>query len=199
VWWSPDLSSWSLARGTNDGQVLAVAADAHGFVAVGSRDGKPAAWTTSNGRAWTTVVLPVPAGGSSAVLEKVAIKGSRVAALGQATTEGGEVPFAAISVDGGTNWLRATLASPGPDTAFTALIAGSRGFTAVGQYGPPGHASPAAWTSAGGTAWVRSPVGGLTSDYHVTALIPAGSAATAIGSIATQQSQGAFMVGVPGP
>jgi hypothetical protein len=198
VWWSPDLNSWSRARAvTGSGQVLAVAAGAHGFVSVGSYNGKPAAWTTSNGRSWTTVVLPLPPGASSAVLQQIAIKGSRVAALGETTTEGGVVPFAALSVNGGATWLQVPFASPGPDTAFTALIAGSRGFTAVGQYGPPGQASPAAWTSASGTAWARSQLSGLTGAYRITALAPAEPAATAIGSIATQQSEGAFMVGVP--
>lgn len=199
LWWSPDLTSWSRAGGLNHSQVLAVAADVHGFVSVGSHDGKPAAWTTSNGRSWTAVVLPLPAGASSAVLQQVAIMGSRVAALGQATTPAGVVPFAALSVNGGTNWLRVPFASPGSQPAFIALIAGSRGFTAVGQYGPPGYAAPAAWTSAGGTTWARSPLSGLTRDYHVSALVPAGPTATAIGSISTQRSQGAFMVGVPAP
>jgi hypothetical protein len=197
VWWSPDLTSWSQARDVNDGQMLAVAAAAHGFVAVGSHDGKPAAWTTSNGRSWTTVVLPRPAGASSAVLQQIAIKGSRMVALGQATTAGGVVPFAATSVDGGARWVQVPFASPGPGTAFTALIASSRGFTAVGQYGLTGQASPVAWTSASGTAWTRTQLSGLTGAYRITALVPAGPAATAIGSIATQQGQGAFIVGVP--
>ncbi|MBV9451460.1 MAG: hypothetical protein JO345_36795 [Streptosporangiaceae bacterium] len=199
VWWSPDLTSWSQVRGMNDEQVLAVASDAHGFVSAGSRDGRPAVWTTADGRSWTAILLPMPAGASSAVLQQVAIKGSRVAVLGQASTGRGVVPFAALSVNGGTSWRPAPFASPGPDTAFTALIAGSRGFTAVGQYGPPGQASPAAWTSAGGTAWARSRLSGLTGSYRIAALAPEGAAATAIGSIATQQSQGAFMVGVPAP
>ena len=197
LWWSPDLTSWSQASGLSHGKVLAVAADPHGFLAVGSRDGQPAAWTTSNGRTWTTIVLPMPAGASSAVLQQIAVKGSRVAALGQATVKGSVIPFAALSVDGGATWFQVPFFAPGPDTAFTALIAGSRGFTAVGQYGPPGQASPAAWTSASGAAWARAQLGGLTDAYRITALAPAGPAATAIGSIATQQSQGAFMVGVP--
>ena len=199
AWWSPDLTSWSRAGGTGDGQVLAIAADAHGFVAVGSDSGRPAAWMGS-GRSWTAVVVPLPAGASSAVLQQIAIKGSRVAALGQAATASGVVPFAALSADGGARWRQVPFASPGQDTAFTALIAGSRGFTAVGQYGPPGQASPAAWTSAGGTGWARSRLSGLAGAggaYRVTALAPAGPAATAVGSIATQRSQGAFMVGVP--
>jgi len=196
VWWSPDLTSWSQASGI-DGQVLAVAASAHGFVSVGSRNGDPAAWTTSDGQSWTAIVLPLPAGASSAALQRVAVNGNQVAALGQAITAGGVVPFAELSLNGGAAWLQAPFASPGPDTAFTALVAGSRGFTAVGQYGPPGQASPAAWTSADGTAWAQSRLGGLNATYHITALVPAGTATTAIGSIATQRSQGAFMMSVP--
>ena len=95
------------------------------------------------------------------------------------------------------SWVQVPFTSSGPDTAFTALIANSRGFTAVGQQGPPGQASPAAWTSASGTAWTRTQLSGLSGAYHITALAPAGPAVTAIGSLATQRSQGAFMVGVP--
>jgi hypothetical protein len=197
VWWSPDLTAWSQVRDLNDGQVRAVAADAHGFVAVGSQDGKPAAWTTSNGGPWSAFVLPLPAGASSAVLQQVAVSGNRVVALGQATAEGGVVPFAVLSVDGGARWVQVPFVAPGPGTSFTALIAGVHGFTAVGQYGPSGQTTPAAWTSARGTAWARTPLSGLTDAYRITALAPAGSSATAIGSIATEQSQGTFMVGVP--
>ena len=197
LWWSPDLTSWSRASGMNGGQLHAVAADAHGFVAAGSRNGKPAAWMTSNGQSWTASVVPLPAGASSAVLQQVAVRGSRMAALGQATVDGDVVPFAVLSVDGGANWVQVPFAAPGPDTTFTALIASSSGFTAVGEYGPAGQAAPAAWTSANGAAWARTQLNGLTGAYRITALAPAGPAATAIGSIATQLSQGAFVVGVP--
>jgi hypothetical protein len=200
VWWSPDLTTWSQASGINDGQVLAVAADAHGFVSVGSRDGNPAVWTTNDGRYWTAVGLPVPAGASSAVLQQVAVSGSRMAALGQATTTAGAVvPFAEVSNDGGATWHQVPFAAPGPDTAFTAVVAGSNGFTAVGQYGRPGQVSPAAWISTDGTAWTQSGLTGLNGAYRITALLPAGTATTAIGSIATQQSQGAFVMTVPAP
>ena len=62
VWWSPDMTSWTRAHDVNDtdgsSQVLAVAAGAHGFVSVGSHNSQPAVWTTTNGRAWKTIVLP---------------------------------------------------------------------------------------------------------------------------------------------
>jgi hypothetical protein len=206
VWWSPNLTSWTRAHDVNDATgssaVLAVAADAHGFVSVGSHDGKPAVWTTTNGRSWTTIVLPVPAGASSAILQQVAINGDRVAALGQETTPSGSVPFAELSVNGGASWNRVPFAAAGPNTAFTALTADSGGFTAAGQFGEPGQLQVAIWTSANGTTWAPSQVSGLTGphnggSYRISSLVAAGSAVTAIGSIATQQNQEVFTVALP--
>ena len=166
VWWSPNLTFWMRAHDVNDAtgssQVLAVAADARGFVSVGSHNGKPAVWTTTDGPTWRTIVLPVPAGASSAVLQQIAISGNRVAALGQATTPAGTVPIAELSVNGGSSWQQVPFSSPGPDTTFTALTASSGGFTAAGQFGAPGQQQVAAWTSANGTSWTPAPIGGLT-------------------------------------
>ena len=166
VWWSPDLKSWTRAHDVNDvtgsSQVLAVAASASGFVSVGSHDGKPAVWTTADGTTWTTIVLPVPAGASSAVLQQVATSGTRVVAVGQQTTPAGTVPVAELSVDGGASWQQVPLSSPGPDTTFTALTADSGGFAAAAEFGAPGQQQIAAWTSAAGTAWTPVPLGGVT-------------------------------------
>ena len=205
VWWSPNLTSWTRAHDVNDttgsSQVLAVAAGAHGFVSVGSHDGKPAVWTTANGRSWKTIVLPVPDGAASAVLQQVAINGNRVVALGQATpaagtgastTEAGTVPFAELSVDGGATWQQMPFNSPGPDTTFTALTAaGSAGFTAAGLFGQPGQQNVAVWTSATGVSWKPSQSSGLNGSeaWQIDALAPSGSAVTGIGTIITQQSQ----------
>jgi hypothetical protein len=206
VWWSPNLTSWTRASDVNDAsgssQVLAVAADAHGFVSVGSHNGKPAVWTTTNGRSWTTIVLPVPAGASAAVLQQVAINEDHVAALGQETTAAGRVPFAELSVNGGASWSQVPFATAGPNTTFTALIADSHGFTAAGQFGEPGQLQIAVWTSANGTAWAQSQISGLTGvqeggSYQITALATSGSTVTAIGSIATQQSEEVFTVALP--
>ena len=38
-----------------------------GFVSAGSHDGKPAVWTRTDGRAWTTVSIPLAAGASAGV------------------------------------------------------------------------------------------------------------------------------------
>ena len=193
VWWSPDLTGWTRAHDVNDttgsSQVLAVAAAVNGFVSVGSYQSKPAVWTTADGRAWTTIVLPVPASGSTAVLQQVASKGNLVVALGQATGASGTVPFAELSVDGGASWQQVPFPSPGPDTAFTALTVGSGGFTAAGLFGAPGQQDAAVWTSAIGASWTRSPVSGLNGggSHDVVALAPSGSAVTAIDSIQTQE------------
>ena len=206
VWWSPDLTSWTRAHDVNDvsgsSQVLAVAADAHGFVSVGSHNGKPAVWITTNGRSWTTIVLPEPAGASSAELQHVTISGDRVAALGQQTTGASILPFGEVSVNGGTSWTQIRFSGAGPNTEFTALTAGPRGFTAAGQFGGPGQREIAIWTSADGMTWARSQVGGVTGaraggSYDITALAPSRSAVTAIGSIATQASQDVFTVALP--
>ena len=206
VWWTPDLTFWTRAHDVNDAtgssQVLAVAADASGFVSVGSHNGRPAVWTTTDGRTWTTIVLPVPAGASSGVLQQIAISGNRVAALGQATTPSGTVPIAELSVNGGSSWQQVPFSSPGPDTTFTALTASSGGFTAAGQFGQPGQQQVAAWTSASGTSWTPTPIGGLTGpqtggSYQISALAPSGNAVTGIGSLATQASQEVFTVTLP--
>ena len=213
VWWSPSLTFWTRAHDVNDAsgssQVLAVAADARGFVSAGSHDGKPAVWTTTDGPTWTTIVLPVPkvgagevGGASSAVLQQIAISGNRVVALGQATTPAGTVPIAELSVNGGSSWQQVPFSSPGPDTAFTALTAGPGGFTAAGQFGAPGQQQVAAWTSASGTSWTSAPIGGLTGpqtggSYQISALAPSGNVVTGIGSLATQASQEVFTVTLP--
>jgi hypothetical protein len=214
VWWSPNLTSWARGHDVNDvtgsSTIMAVAADAHGFVSVGSHDGTPAAWVTTDGRSWTTVLLPLPAGSRSAMLQQIAISGNRVVALGQETTTAGVVPFAELSLDGGINWSQVPFSSPGPDTTFTALTARPGDFTAVGQFGQFGQAGQrqtgqqeiAVWTSADGATWAPAQVSGVTGaqtggSYQITAVAPSGSALTGIGSITTQQSQEVFTVALP--
>ena len=206
VWWSPNLRLWVRAHDVNDAtgssQVLAVAAGAHGFVSAGSHDGRPAVWTTTDGRSWTTIVLAMPAGATGAALQQIAITGDRVVALGQESTATGLQPFAELSVDGGNTWQQVPFASPGPGTTFTALTAGPAGFAAAGQFGGPGQPEVGVWTSATGTVWAPTQISGLTGaqasgSYLLTALAPAGSAVTGIGSIATQQGLEPFTVTLP--
>jgi len=208
VWWSPNLTFWVRAHDVNDAtgssQVLAVAASAHGFVSAGSHDGRPAVWTTTDGRSWRTIVLPMPAGATGAALQQIAISGDRVAVLGQESTAAGPLPFAELSVDGGNTWQQVPFRSPGPDTTFTALTAGpgAGGFAATGQFGGPGPREVGVWTSANGTVWAPAQITGLTGAqaggrYLLTALAPAGSTVTGLGSIATQQSLEQFTVTLP--
>jgi hypothetical protein len=200
VWWSPDLAIWTRAHDVNlatgSSQVLSVAADAHGFVSVGSHNGQPAVWVTADGRSWRTIVLPVPAGATAGVLQQIAIRGNRVAALGQAIAAGGRtVPMAELSTDGGKTWRQVPFSAAAPDTAFTALTAGGRGFTAAGQSGPAGQRQVAVWTSADGTRWSQVP--GPAGVSQITALAPSGRGVTGAGPADTPQSHQTVILPLP--
>ncbi|HMD23240.1 MAG TPA: MFS transporter [Streptosporangiaceae bacterium] len=193
VWWSPNLASWTRARDVNDvggsSQVAAVAADAHGFVSVGSHNGQPAVWTSTNGTAWTTIALALPPG-TTGVLRQVAINGDRVAALGEQTVAGVSTPLV-LAVNGGASWIRVPFIPPGPDAAITALTADAGGFTAAVQSGQPGQQHVTVWTSADGASWTQMRLGGLSGGgiRQLTALASSGTTVTGIGSIATPYSQ----------
>ena len=202
VWWSRNLTSWVQAQDMNvttgSTQALAVAADPHGFVSVGSHGTQPAVWTTTDGRLWTTIVLAMPAGASSAALQRVAINGERVVALGQEITASGATPFAELSADGGASWRQVRFSAPGPGTVITAVTAGPGGFTAAGQYGQPGQQTVVAWTSASGLTWTQVPVSGLGGGSDaITALASSGSAVTAVGSAATSQGRRFLLLALP--
>ena len=49
----------TIVETTGSSAVVAVAADAHGFVSAGGHESKPAIWTTTDGRSWETIVLPL--------------------------------------------------------------------------------------------------------------------------------------------
>jgi len=203
VWWSPNLTSWTKAQDMNvmSGpiQVLAVAADPHGFVSAGSHNNQPAVWTTSDGRLWTTIDLALPAGASSAMLQQIAINGNHVVALGQEIKAGASVPFAEQSSDGGASWRQVRFNPPGPNTVITALTADSSGFTAAGQYGEPGQQTVVTWTSATGLTWTQAQVSGLGGggSHAVTALVSSGSAVTGIGSTATMAGRQFLLLALP--
>ena len=195
LWWSPNLTSWTRVTSMNDtsgaGQVLAIGADAHEFIAVGSDGGHPAVWITTDGQDWTTINLGLPPGASAAALTQVAINGNHVVALGQETKAGESVSFAELSTSGGASWQEAPFGSTRPGTIVTALAAGSGGFTAASQSGSPGQQEAQIWTSATGSSWTSAQVSGLSGGgaHEIAALVSSGSAVTGIGMTATPQAQ----------
>jgi hypothetical protein len=187
VWWSPNLTTWTKGHDVNvtDGSsvVLTVAADGKGFVSGGAHDGGPAVWTTTDGRAWTTVLLPVTAGYHAGQINDVAVSGHRIVALGQETSKAGIVsPLAELSTNGGLSWRVVPFGSVEPGTTVTALTSGKGHFTAASQFGILGQQDAAIWTSADGTTWTRSSVNGLSGggSHDIAALAPAGSNVTGI-------------------
>jgi hypothetical protein len=195
LWWSRNLTSWTRGTSMNDtngaGQVLAIGADAHEFMAVGSDGGQPTVWITTDGQDWTTIKLGLPPGASAAALTQVAINGDHVVALGQATKAGRSVPFSELSANGGASWQEVPFGSAGPGVTVTALAVGSGGFTAASQSGGPGQQDAQIWTSATGSGWVPAQVSGLSGGgmHEIAALVSVGSAVTGIGATATQQTQ----------
>jgi hypothetical protein len=206
VWWSADLTSWKRAHDVNgtDGssQTLAVAALADGFVSVGSHNGKPAAWVTSDGTTWRTIFLSGPA---NAQLNQIAVIGARVVATGGSDGQGdGSAAFAVSSPDGGATWQQADLQLPAPGTVVTALAAGQRGWIAAGQYGPPGRPRVIVWKLASGRyTWAQAQVGGITDrgtgkTPAITALGVSKDAVTGIGPVAPALSRQAAVFTLPG-
>jgi len=205
VWWSPDLTSWKQAHDVNgtDGssQTLAVAALADGFVSVGSHNGKPAAWVTSDGTTWRTIFLTGPA---NAQLNQIAVIGKRVLATGGPDGQGaGPAAFAVSSPDGGATWQRAGLRLPAPGTVVTALASGKQGWIAAGQYGTPGRPRVVVWKLASGTStWAQAKVSGITGPRtgktpEITALGTSEYGMTGIGPVAPALSRQAAIFTLP--
>jgi hypothetical protein len=205
VWWSADLTSWKRAHdvnGTNgSSQTLAVAALADGFVSVGSHNGKPAAWVTSDGTTWRTIFLSGPA---NAQLNQIAVIGARVVATGGSDGQGdGSAAFAVSSPDGGGTWQQTDLQLPAPGTVVTALAAGQRGWIAAGQYGTPGRPRVIVWKLASGrNTWAQAQVGGIIDHGTgktpaITALGASKDAVTGIGPIAPALNRQAVVFTLP--
>ena len=204
VWWSRDLVTWTRAHDVNDtsgsSQTLAVAAQANGFVSVGSHNGRPAVWVTTDGKAWRTIVLPSPA---NAQFNQVAVRGNLVVATGGWDGQRAVTPaFAEFSTDGGLRWQMARLNLPGQDTVMTALAATSTGFVATGSYGAPGQGQVAVWTSTTGASWTPVHLRGLTGTtasgtHGITALGASNDATTGIGPDAVAASRQAVVFTLP--
>ncbi|HEX8006641.1 MAG TPA: hypothetical protein VF482_09475 [Trebonia sp.] len=211
AWSAPGLTGWQRAgdaqAGALDGagnqQMDAVAATMKGFVAVGTAGTHPAAWLSARGQTWSLVTLSLPASATRAELRYVAASGDNVAAAGTETTAAGQqVPFAAVSADGGATWAETTLPRPANAAAastlsVTALAAAGGGFTATGTLSTGGNADVVVWTLPRGavptTTWTAAaPTGtGLAGPgtQAITALTDAGSTLTGIGFVATPTSE----------
>jgi len=187
---------------TGPSQMQAVVADGRGFMVVGSHDGHPAVWSTTDGLTWTTIVLGLPAGASAADLDLVAINaGNRVVALGVQQEGGHDRPLAEVSADGGASWQRVPSGPTGPGALVTALTASTGGFTAATRSGAAGQRGAAVWTSATGASWTPVPVSGLASggSDDITTLTPSGTSVAGIDVVRTQASQQYGSLVLPGP
>jgi hypothetical protein len=209
AWWSAGLDGWHRAGGAGvtsgtgvtggtgvvggaggSRQMLAVAATAGGFVAVGSHGRLPAGWTTPDGRTWSVADLPLPAGATAAALQHVAADGRTVVAAGVAQTRGGTVPYTVRSADGGRTWTEAPLPVPAGTAQVSAVVAADDGFTVAGTFGTTaGERDVVVWTSRDGTTWkAATPAGpGLATPgiQAITGLAVTGHSLTGVGFTAT--------------
>ena len=148
----------------------------------------PAVWLSRSGQEWQLRPLPVPAGAGSAVLQRVAIQGRRITALGTQARPSGPVPFAAVSANGGRTWREAALLVPGSPAGVTALVAADGGFLATGTWGA-GNQDVIIWWSRNGLAWHAVQASGTRpsapGSQEITGLSVSGNAITGVGYAAT--------------
>jgi hypothetical protein len=160
------------ATGLDDATIKAAVGTPTSYVAVGWTgesypNPAPAAWTSTDGQAWTRHGLPNVAGG----MVNAVARGSSglLVAVGEAPLVKGNLPRAAIwtSGDGGITWKRLTglPSDPIPNGEWNGVTAFGGGFVVVGDLRDRavdtqgqayyfGHA--AAMTSPDGTHWTRS-------------------------------------------
>jgi hypothetical protein len=200
LWWSAGLTTWvpqgwwtGSARSGVPSALLAVAAGANGFAAVGAVGAHPAVWLSRDGQGWQSRSLALPAGARSAVLQRVAIRGSRIAALGMQARPAGPVPFAAVSVNGGRTWRETPLPVRGRPAGVTALVAAGGGFVAAGTLGDGGDQHVIVWWSRDGLTWhAAGPAGRWLRGpgaQQITGLSMSGNMLTGVGYTATGSGQ----------
>ncbi|MGE5292759.1 MAG: hypothetical protein ACM3ML_37335 [Micromonosporaceae bacterium] len=204
--WTP---AGDAGKGDLDGKdgprsMLAVTGGPFGYVAVGQHGGRPAVWTSPDGRRWRLHDLPAPGGGASAALRYVTSSGNRIVAMGTVEAVGRPAPLVAVSVDGGKSWQEPALALPGGAGAVTGLTAAAGGFIAVGTIGPPGGSNVVVMTSPDGSQWKAVvPFGeGLSGPgvQEITALTTAQGQLLGAGFTATQTTEDATLwIAPPAP
>jgi hypothetical protein len=198
MWWSGDLRNWTAgSNGGLDGRlessaVYAVGATATGFVAAGTHGGGHTIWTSADGKNWSVYDVPMPAGVTAALLQQVAVNGTRVVTAGYLVDKAGDVPVVVVSADGGKTWRQILLPAPGGIGAVAALTAAGNGFVAAGVAGPADDQHAVTWSSPDGMTWsAATPV----SAGQITAL----SAAGAVVSGAVQRGAGPSVVTFAAP
>jgi hypothetical protein len=200
LWWSSNLTTWvpqggwsGSARSGVPSALLAVTAGPAGFAAVGAVGTHPAVWLSRDGQGWQSRPLALPAGARSAVLQRVAVRGSRIAALGTQARPSGPAPFAAVSVNGGRTWRETPVPAPGGPVGVTALVTAGGGFLATGTLGDGGNQDVIVWWSDDGLRWhAARPVGrGLHGPgaQQITGLSASGDTLTGVGYTATGDRQ----------
>jgi hypothetical protein len=178
MWWSGDLRNWTGGmNGGLDGRleastVYAVSATATGFVAAGTHGGCHTIWTSADGRNWSVYDAPKPPGATAALLQQVAVNGTRVVTAGYVTDKTGNAPVVVVSADGGKTWRQILLSAPAGVGAVSTLTAAGNGFIAAGVAGPAGAQHAVTWSSPDGNTWsAATPVNG----GQITALSPVGA------------------------
>jgi hypothetical protein len=200
LWWSADLTSWvpqgwwtGSARSGVPSALLAVAAGPSGFAGVGAVGAYPAVWLSRDGQGWQSRSLALPAGARSAVLQRVTIRGSHIAALGMQARPSGPAPFAAVSVNGGRTWRETLLPVLGRSAGVTALVAAGGGFVATGTLGDGGDQDVVVWWSHDGRTWhaVRPSGRWLNGPgaHQITGLSMSGNMLTGVGYTANGSGQ----------
>ena len=178
-------------------QVADVERGAAGLIALGTAvavggavaEGRPAVWSSADGRTWTEPVeLPLPTPAPAVVgADAVTRFGEGFVAVGEAVTEAGIVGLAWTSVDG-RSWTVDRIAAG----ACPADVA-SRGslIVAVGTIGPchsGGAGQPGTWTSADGRTWRAGTLTGDDGRFGAFAVVAATAdlfvAAGSVGSTA---------------
>ena len=178
MWWSGDLRNWTGgSNGGLDGRlessaVYAVGATATGFVAAGTHGGCHTIWTSADGKNWSVYDVPKPPGATDALLQQVAVNGTRVVTAGYVVDKTGDAPVVVVSADGGKTWRQILLTAPGGVGAVSTLTAAGNGFVAAGVTGPAGAQHAVTWSSPDGITWsAATPV----SAGQITALSAVGA------------------------
>ncbi|GAA4982624.1 hypothetical protein HD597_009930 [Nonomuraea thailandensis] len=174
TWWSPDLRTWERGRPAGEDNLVgtqatrrwmnSVTSGMFGFVAAGGVTDpnayggvfvrRPTVWLSPDGRKWSLVRLPIPAGVNEGWLPHIASYDDVLVTAGTAVTGNGTgtAAFGYASLDGGRSWQPITLpVVAGEQSSVTAVAATPRGFVVAGTVGRPGDV--VIWTSADGRSW----------------------------------------------